>query len=95
MIQRGVAAQGAEVFFHPIAAQPEIGACIKHEVAVEFIFQARRRHDRVERPLRRKFPANAAPGQNGILAQRIDPEPKDDLKAGVENVGAADDARAR
>src|SRR5437667_28298 len=63
VIQGRIAPDGAELLIHPIARCPNVGTAVKQQAVADFIFQAWRWHHRIERPLRRKFPTNTAPGQ--------------------------------
>jgi hypothetical protein len=93
VIERGVAAQSAEVFLDPVTRRADIGAGEKHHVAVRLVFQPRGGHDGIERPLGREFPANTAAGQDHVTSPRIDADPEDNLDAGAENVSAAENER--
>src|SRR5256714_3322138 len=93
VIERRVAAEGPEVFFPPVAGQAQIRAGEKEKVAVRLVFEARRRHDGVERPLRSEFPAHATPGENWSLAQRVDADAEHKLEIRAVNISAADKER--
>src|SRR3954447_7261449 len=93
MIEGGVSAQGAEVFFHPVTRPPDIRAGENQEAAVRLKLKARGRHDRIEGPFGRKLPADASARQDRILPPGINSHAEDELEIRAVNPGAADNHR--
>ena len=80
VIQLRHAAQGAEVFLNPVTRGPKIATDIEKQIAVRLVLEPRRGDDRVQRPLRRKFPADAAARQTGWSRNASIPIPKMNCK---------------
>src|SRR6476659_482377 len=61
---------------------------IQGEVLVPFVFEAWRRRNRIQDPLRLKSPTNSTAGNDRILAFHINANAENELKIRVINIGA-------
>src|SRR6476659_1354909 len=63
---------------------------IESEILVPFVFEARRRRNRIQDPLRLKSPTNSTAGNDRILAFHINANAENQLKIGTIDISATD-----
>src|SRR5262245_9101915 len=69
------------------------GACVKRQIAAEFVLHPRCGHDSIQQPLWSQLPAKSCGRNHRVLPFDVDAHPEDKLHVRTENVRTADNKR--
>src|SRR5438105_1510789 len=90
MIQPGNSMVATEIIAHSEICFLQSRPGIQSQVLIPFEFETRCRQNRIEHPVRLKFPADAAAGNDGKLSFYVNADANYELQIRIINIGAAD-----